>query len=223
MGTTVRREGGTLGGASGEYVDGGGVRRVGGASHECVKKKTACSRCTQRPIQNQARKLRMTTTTMTPTTRRFLQLPWTASRYVLYRPCGAGRGIALKRCVITRIEHSHWAPATTRPDRHGRKRPYFTSGKTCPSCRIVSLRTPRYESPCTELQRLTEGRAGPACPLGHLRRAAVGADQCACFVRMPCGPGDPGCTACLYLVPAASGRRSERMSAVRGRYWWPWW
>jgi len=54
------------------------------------------------------------------------------------------------------------------------------------------------------LRRLAEGRVGPACPLGHPRCAAVGADQCACFVRTPCGPSDPGRTACLCVVTAVS-------------------
>ena len=54
---------------------GGIVRQVGGASDECVKKKTVCSRRTQRPIQNQTRKLRMTPTTTTTTDDGFAILP----------------------------------------------------------------------------------------------------------------------------------------------------
>ena len=145
-GATIRREGGTLGGGSGKRVEpmvsrwrrwsqervggvpaAGEVRRVVGEGDKCVKKKMGGSRRMQRPIQSQARKMRMTTTL------------WTASRSVLYSSCDAGRGATPKRCVVTRIGRSHWALTTTRPDRHGWKRPYFTSDKTCPSCGIVSL------------------------------------------------------------------------------------
>ena len=73
------------------------------------------------------------------------------------------------------------------------------------------------------LWRLDKGRVGPACPVRHPQRAAVGADQCACFFRTSCGPSDPGHTACLCLVAAASRQRCEKISAVHGRYWWPQW
>ena len=36
-----------------------------------------------------------------------------------YRPCGAGGGDDSKRCVVTRIGRSGWAPASTRPSRDG--------------------------------------------------------------------------------------------------------
>ena len=85
----------------------------------------------------------------------------------------------------------------------------------------------RYESPCTELPGRApvtgRGRIGPACPIGHPRRTAVGADQCTCFARTSCGPSNPGRTACLCLVAAASRRRCGRMSAVHGRHWWLRW
>ena len=73
------------------------------------------------------------------------------------------------------------------------------------------------------LRQQAEGHAGPTCPHGHPRCAAVGADQRACPIHTPCGPSDPGRTACLYLVAAASRRRCGRMSAVCGRHWWPLW
>jgi len=56
-----------------------------------------------------------------------------------YRPCGAGGGEDPKRCVVTRIGCSGWAPASTRPSHDGRKRLHFTSDQMVPSCRIILL------------------------------------------------------------------------------------
>ena len=113
---------------------------MGGEGDECVKKKTVQQAQTEtnpKPGKEDEDDHNLTLRT--------------ASRSILYIHCGAGQGAAPKQCDITRIGRSLWALATTRHDRHGRKQPYVTSGKTRPSCGIVSLRIPQYESPCTEL------------------------------------------------------------------------
>ena len=153
----------------------------------------------------------------------------------LLRPCDPsfiglgvqGGGDDPKRCVLTQIGRSHWTPATTLHSRHSRSGLILHSARHRQAVELSSSEYRDMKRPAPNsravLRQLVEGRVGPAWPLRHPWSTVVGADQCACFVRTPCGPSDPDRTACLCLVVAASRRRCEKISAVRERYWWPRW
>ena len=85
----------------------------------------------QRSIQGQTERKRTTKSPDGPTTRPF-------------RPRGVRRGVAPKRCAITRIVHSHWTLATRCLVTTAGSSLIFTSGETSLSCGIILLRTPRH-------------------------------------------------------------------------------
>ena len=196
------------------------MRWVGGASGEWVKEAESrasgwSGRRMQRLIQGQTKRMRMAMT--------LLRM---ASRSILYQPCGAGSppqsdaslpesgtpigprplpgtaAIARSSLILHLARHGRAAETSRSKPRD--------MNRLAPNSRPV-------------LQQLAEGCASLAYPLGHPWCSAVGADQCACFVRTPCGPSDPGRTACPCLVAASSRWRCGRICAVRGRHWWPWW
>ena len=138
-----------------------------------------------------------------------------------------GGGNDPKRCVVTRIVHSNWTLASCCPAPMAVSGLICTSGETWLSCGIVLLRTPRYESPCTELP-------------GHVLATSRGSRQPRMLVRAPpalCGwrwsmrlfrpyamlPERSGPCMCACLVVIASRRRCGMTSVVCGRYWWPRW
>ena len=115
MGATVRREGGTFGGASGEWVEetesraigrsGRQDQEVGGWSHRRVGEEEDGVKQAEAETNPRAGK----------EDEDDHDDDWTASRSIIYRPCSAGRGAAPKRCIVTRIGCSHWAPAMPEP------------------------------------------------------------------------------------------------------------
>ena len=72
-------------------------------------------------------------------------------RSAFYKPRGVGWGDDPKRCIITGIVCSYWAPASPCEAPMAGSGPIHTSGATWPSCGIAEHRTPRHELPCTEL------------------------------------------------------------------------
>ena len=140
-------------------------------------------------------------------------------------PAVQGGGDDPERCVVTRIGRSHWTPPPRDPAATAGSGLILHPARHRRAVELLCSKHRDTNRPKSRavLWRLAEGRVGPACPFGHPRRAAVVADQCACFVRTSCGLSDPGRTTCLSLVVAASRRRCEKISAVHRRYWWPRW
>ena len=128
MGATVRREGGTLGGASGEWVEEAESRASGQSGSSRRSQEVGWSQRRVGVEEEDSMKHADAETDPRPGKEDeddHDDDSWTASRSVICRSCGAGRGAALKRCIVTSIWRSHSAPATTRAGRHGRKWPHW--------------------------------------------------------------------------------------------------
>ena len=96
------------------------------------------------------------------------------------------------------------------------------SGETSPSVELSCSEHRELNRPASNSQAVlsVRPRAAPVSVPASWRatqHAAVGADQCAWPICMPCGPSDPGRTACLYLVAAALRWRCGRTLVCRPR------